>query len=134
MTDAPAAPYKLIMAQSPEQRLQWAVQALALGAEEQLKLFPDFVEIADELAMDYEEAQAGFQPEQASPELIEAMQALDDKLGQMSERRKLWKRKSLKQSEEWAQVRRLAAELLQAAGWPAEPPPRPSKPVTGPFQ
>ncbi len=36
-------------------RFSWSVQALALPAEAQLALYPSFVEVADELALELEE-------------------------------------------------------------------------------
>ncbi|WP_437731634.1 hypothetical protein [Sorangium sp. So ce1335] len=40
-------------------RLKWSIQALAAPAFEQIRLFPRFVCVADELAIDVEEALRG---------------------------------------------------------------------------
>lgn len=41
-------------------RFMWTVQALAQPADVQVRLYPSFVAVADELALDHDEAQRAF--------------------------------------------------------------------------
>lgn len=112
-----------------ERRFMWAVQALALQAERQLSLFPSFTEVADELALEHEETQAGFL-DTFGTELTsvqkQAIKALDDKLERMSGKDNsaiLWTVEALGSRPEWEQVRSLARNVLSVMDWPASVPP-----------
>ncbi|TLN01262.1 hypothetical protein FDZ73_16585 [bacterium] len=109
-------------------KLKWTIQALALPPEEQLRLFPDFVCKADELALEYHEALAVIKGkfwDQCSPEQKQSLIELDKFLDQMSgEVNALsWTDEALRSSPIWVEVRRLALEALSAFGWPVETPP-----------
>ena len=120
-----------------ERRFMWTVQALAMSAEVQLGLFPDFAEAADELALDHDEAQREFL-EARGAALSEAQRVaaktLDDELVRMSgpPNEALWTEAGLREAPEWVRVRALAAELLAAMGWPCEAPPRDRAVYVGP--
>jgi hypothetical protein len=111
-------------------RLQWSTRALAAPADVQLALYPDFVDCADQLALDYGEAlyQAMQSPETASGlrgQGRELLLKLDDYLNQMStpERKHLWSNEALQISVEWAAIRATAGAALVFLNWPSEPPP-----------
>jgi len=112
-----------------ERRFMWAVQALALPAEHQLSLFPSFAEVADELALEHEETQAGFLAAFAAHLTSvqkQAIKALDEELERMSGEEyatTLWTVDALAGRPEWDQVRSLARSVLSVMGWPASVPP-----------
>ena len=112
-----------------ERRFMWAVQALALPAEQQLSLFPSFAEVADELALEHEETQAGFLTTVGAgltSNQTRAIEALDAKLEVMSGEENattFWTVEALGGRPEWEQVRSLARNVLSVMGWPASVPP-----------
>lgn len=125
-------------------RLKWSIQALAAPAGKQIQLFPKFVCVADELAIDFEEAlravskvePSGADKEeedevsQLAQELSfmqrEAIDAVDKQLEKMSgpEHAEMWTDDALYNSIEWARVRHLAALALKSIGWASELPPQ----------
>jgi hypothetical protein len=103
-------------------RMMWCTQALAQPAETQISLFPAFVEVADELALSWEEA---FQELQSVKERLTAPQltavlALDENLASISgpAHADLWKIQALSDTSEWKNLRQRAVELLEAMAWP----------------
>lgn len=112
-----------------ERRFMWAVQALALPAEQQLSLFPSFAGVADELALEHEETQARFlntSGTNLSSDQKRAIQALDNKLEAMSGEENattFWTVEALGGRPEWEQVRSLARKVLSVMGWSASVPP-----------
>jgi len=117
------------MVTNPEdERLKWAVQALALPAASQLQLFPDFVCKADELALDLDQHLRAAKTTSWTPAQLSGMRALDAKLDAMSRggpdyAEALWQDDALLRSPQWDQVRQLAEVVLHAFAWPPESPP-----------
>ncbi len=111
------------------QRFMWAVQALALPAEEQLRLYPGFAESSDELALDFEEAHGRFldarEVDHLSAAQREAVALLDAQLDAMSGPQHLhfWTDEGLLTASEWVVVRELAARVLEEMDWPPGTPP-----------
>ncbi len=111
-----------------EQQLQWAVQSLALPAELQRELFPAFVVVADELALDFDHwfrVAAGEIGDSWNPDQRDRLAALDSLLEAMSGPGNPELRlgeESLYQ-ERWGEVRALALAALSAFGWPSGLPP-----------
>jgi hypothetical protein len=110
------------------QQLQWALQALALPADVQIRLYPDFVVVADELALEYNNyfaAALGNHPEQFSPTQVQALQSIDALLNEMSgsENAEQWTIDALRSHIKWAEVRILAEQALTQLGWPRNVPP-----------
>lgn len=107
-------------------RFMWAVQALALPALQQRQLFPQFAEVADELALDYEEAWRTYSTvlePLTSPAQQASVAALTELLQAMSGSQRLWTDEALETAAEWGRVRELAGGVLQAMAWPHEAPP-----------
>ena len=109
-------------------RLKHALQALALRAELQLSLFPDFVCKADELALDFADwyhCATGNYPgdftETQKRGLAELIEFLDKISGQ--ENAHLWTDEALSSRPEWAQIRLMALSCLASLGWPLDTPP-----------
>ena len=111
-------------------RLEWAVSALSQPYEIQEQLFPEFVEVADELALNWEEAMGPYLNVADGLDIFTTVQraalfALDDCLMRMSGRDKLdnWTLKALAESTDWETVRNLATQVLAAMKWSLSPPP-----------
>lgn len=108
-----------------ERRLCHAIQALAQPADVQRALFPDFVVVGDELAIEFDEALKGFRSDGPVLALAqtEAIRALDVYLEALSGPAHLdfWDDPS---DRRWERARGLAASILVAFNWPHECPPR----------
>jgi hypothetical protein len=115
------------ISQSCMLRLQHAVQALALPADIQLSLFPDFVCKVDELALDFDNWWLCIKgrPTTYTTEQLNALNALDDELTRMSGKLHsfLWTEDALRQDKRWEEVRNLAKRVSSTFGWANEIPP-----------
>lgn len=115
--------------QTQLQRLQHAVQALAMPSELQLALFPRHSCVADELALDFDNwygAVRGNSIIELTLEQRVSLENLDALLMKMTSRKtpELWTDAALDRSEEWEDVRTLAKSVLLAFGWEEGPPPK----------
>lgn len=111
-----------------EQQFQWAVQALAQPAEIQPQLFPSFVMVPDELALDFDNWRIAFDDRYGhvwSLEQRNAVVALDELLTMMSgpDKPEYWISDGCLNHPVWSEVRRLAAEVLSVFRWPQDRPP-----------
>ena len=109
-------------------KLVWSVRALAQPASVQRKLFPSFVVVADELALEFEEHYAlalAANRDLWSGDQLSKLRSLDHKLEAMSgsKNEELWLSDDYLLHAEWSVVRSLAREVLHAFGWPADEPP-----------
>jgi len=107
-------------------QLRWAIQALALPASDQVRLFPSFVCVADELTLDFSHwfevvsGCGGLSAEQRT-----ALHYLDERIGAFSgaAHRDVWTVEALHAHPAWMQFRQCASGALVAFGWPQEVPP-----------
>lgn len=103
-----------------------ATQALAMEWHIQRSLFPAFVIVPDELALNFEDARGGLQERVvlSSPQR-DALELLRTLLESMTEssRPELWTEAGLRESAEWQQVRMAARTMLEAFGSRIEAPP-----------
>jgi len=105
------------------------LQTLAADAETCIHAYPSLVQAADEVAEDLDTHLIQF--EQAGPsglasrEQLDRIRAVDAKLGEMSgpQDPELWTEKGLRTRPEWAVVRRLARDAVDAMGYEPESPP-----------
>lgn len=109
------------------ERLKHSIQLLACPADVQLRMLPDFVCKADELALDFDHWKdvvlAQFSSE-LTPAQKASLAALDSSLSQVTKAGPpLWTEDSVRQSDQWANTRVLAASALKVFGWPSEIPP-----------
>ena len=106
-----------------EVRMMWSVQALAAPADVQRMLFPDFVCVPDELALEFDEAFREYASGAEPPPVC--LTQLDNKLAMMSgqENKELWEEPALAHAREWDEVRVLAKHALDDLRWPATSPP-----------
>ncbi|MFZ2358492.1 MAG: hypothetical protein WA040_04040 [Anaerolineae bacterium] len=116
------------MASAVEQQFQWAVQALAQPADVQIDLFPPFVVVADELALEFDSCREAFDSNFGwlwSPLQRTAVVALDQYLADMSgpDKPELWLDEGCLEHARWTEVRQLARKVLSAFGWSPDFPP-----------
>ena len=109
------------------ERLKHSIQLLACPADVQLRTLPDFVCKADELALDFDHWKDvvldNFSSE-LTPAQEASLAAINSSLSEMTEAGPpLWTEDSVRQSDQWANTRVLAATALEAFGWPLEIPP-----------
>jgi hypothetical protein len=109
-------------------QLKAALQALALPADKQLLLLPEFVHEVDELALSFEHALKLFQADRRRrltgkhrQSLREVERVLDGMSGQRNAH--LWTRASLRGDESWSRLREAARKALRSFDWKLEVPP-----------
>jgi hypothetical protein len=107
------------------QRFEWSVRALAQDAATQRQLYPSFVCVADELALEFDEYLRALEDELPQLTAAEQIRALDSRLSAMSgpDHAALWTDDALRDAPEWVEVRAAAQAVLQAMGWSSRPPP-----------
>lgn len=109
------------------ERLKHSVQLLASPAEVQLRTMPDFVCKADELALDFDlwkdATLSNFRSELTGAQTV-SIDAISRSLSDMTRAGpQLWTEKAVRESEEWKDIRALAADALASFGWHPEIPP-----------
>jgi hypothetical protein len=108
--------------------LKRAVQSLALNAAEQIDLYPNFVEVADELVLEFDECWRSFKSTQAVEHLanhqVAALTALDSYIESISgpSHEEIWTVNALSVKPEWQTIRSLAKSTLLTFGWAATRP------------
>jgi hypothetical protein len=107
------------------EELKWALQALALPAEAQQNLFPSFVSVTDELALDFDHwwrTAAGWH--EWTVDQLAALRSLDALLVQMSAEKDAghWTVSALANDPCWQEVRQRARIALGLFGWEPETP------------
>ncbi|MDD6209893.1 MAG: hypothetical protein PUB21_04725 [Bacteroidales bacterium] len=102
-----------------------SLRLVASPADIQIKSLPDFVCIADEIALTYDETyvllpQIAEEDKRFTPQVMETLKELDRLFGEMSEDKTLWDIDQLKENLKWEKSRLLAYEALQLLGEPYE--------------
>ncbi|ELY9421823.1 hypothetical protein NMY27_11110 [Cronobacter dublinensis subsp. beijingensis] len=107
------------------ERFEWITRAFAQSSNVQKSLFPDFVNVADELAVEWEIALEETNNEMLSDEQKLSIKAFDDYLLSISglENIQYWNDDALCYSSEWNKMRELAKIILDSMGWVNEAPP-----------
>ena len=100
-------------------KFEWSLKALAQPAKIQVALFPSFVNVADELALCWEEVIDDEDFSGFSNQVTEKIQKLDDFIVSISGEKNahLWTNEALTHSVEWAKVRKLARAIVDEFGW-----------------
>jgi len=107
------------------ERIEWITRAFAQSSIVQKSLFPDFVNVADELAVEWEIALEETNSDMLSDKQKSSIKELEDYLLSISgsENIQHWNDHALCYSDEWNQMRELAKIILDAMGWGNEVPP-----------
>ncbi|MEO1138587.1 MAG: hypothetical protein AAFW87_03935 [Pseudomonadota bacterium] len=97
--------------------LVWCLQALAQDADIQRSLYPEFVVVADELALDFDDALQLHGPDvlKTHPDLAQLLALIESKSGQEG----YWFGRALEESEFWADIRKSARAILHARDLPS---------------
>lgn len=106
-------------------KIKWAVQALAQPAEIQIGLFPDFVNVADELALTWEEALGEItENDNFSDDILMNIHSLDESILAISgdSNSEFWTDDALRESNKWEEVRSIAATIIKKMSWPTSSP------------
>ncbi|MET1257424.1 hypothetical protein [Aliikangiella maris] len=101
------------------EKMAWALQALAQPSEQQLNLFPDFANAADELALSWEEVIEDEDLSGLSESQKKALSVLDEYIVSISGKKNahLWTNEALKNNIEWSKIRALASAAIEELGW-----------------
>jgi hypothetical protein len=109
-------------------RLKHSLQALAMSADVQLDLFPNFVCKVEELALDFDhwglcvlDNDEGELSQEQRALLIELNSAFDKMIGVQNQH--LWTEDALHNNPEWQGVREIAKATLASFGWNIDRPP-----------
>ena len=112
-------------------QFRWSLQALACKREDQIALFPDFVDKPYELVCDYDNwsqvARSSFAG-LFSDDQLRALQAIDVRIETMSRGgtdfdEALWNEDALGTRSEWEELRSLSKSALALFEWPIDKPP-----------
>lgn len=109
-------------------RLQHSLQALAIPATEQVRLFPDFVVKTDELVLDFDHWRQcavenyGSEMTQAQASRLAAVDSHINTANASGDR-SVWGETALRTHPFWERLRGIAAHALKAFGWPQDIPP-----------
>lgn len=106
-------------------KIKWITQSFAQPYDVQKRLFPDFVNVADQLAVEWEIALDEIDNSQLSDCQKQAFKALDDYMLSISgpTNLKYWNDDALCHSDEWNKMRKLAKAILDVMGWDNTVPP-----------
>ena len=109
-------------------QLKWSLQALALPADQQVQLFPSFVWVGDELALDfYERRESALKEHHFTLSQLSALTELEAVLSKMGAETNmdLWEEgAALSRYPQWQEVRERAHQALEQFGWSLEVPPK----------
>lgn len=101
--------------------LKWVTIALSMSADKQFRLFPSFINIADDMAVtwetEFENLNAYFPS--LSKQQKETFFALDEYIASISGENYLdvWTNDGVRHSDEWIEIRKLSKNIVEAMGW-----------------
>ncbi len=108
-------------------KIKWIVQVIAQPYEIQKSLFPDFANVADELAVEWEGALDELNITSITDEQRSVIKKLDDYMLSISGPANIqyWNNTALCKSVEWQKMREMAIDILSIMHWekivPAKP-------------
>ena len=108
-------------------QLKYAIQALSLEADDQLKSFPEFVVVTDELLLEYDNwynVSTRNYPDCFSDDQIKVLKRISSFFEELpQEDFKLSIAEELETVQFWTDLRSLARDALQKFNWTSEIPP-----------
>jgi len=107
-------------------KIKLIVQSFAQPCEVQRSLFPNFANVADELAVEWEMVLEELDDTLLTDKQKQAIKALDDYMLSISGPANIqyWNNEALCQSKEWDTMRNLAEDILCVMGWGNDTPPK----------
>lgn len=105
-------------------KLEKIVQSFAQPCEMQKSLFPDFANVADELAVEWETALEEIDGMLLTDKQRQAFNVLDEYMLSISgpSNIRYWNNEALCHSNEWCAMRNMAEEIILVMGWKKTPP------------
>ncbi|WP_369310062.1 hypothetical protein [Providencia rettgeri] len=108
------------------EKFEWIARAFMQSSDTQISLFPDCVNVADQLATEWEIALDDISYELLSIEQSFAIKEFDDYMLSISGpyNVRFWNNEALSLSTEWEKMRALARKVVVSIGWSETPPPK----------
>lgn len=106
------------------EKLEWITRSFMQPSGIQISLFPDFINVAEQLAVEWEIALDDIIYELLSVEQRSVIKEFDDYILSISgsEYMQLWNNDALLSSIEWEKMRALARKIVIIMGWSEIPP------------
>jgi hypothetical protein len=102
------------------------LKLMASSAGEQVKAFPDFVVVADEIALLFDDEMRFADGQGLISKLdavaLERLRAIGERLERMTGKSQFWTLEALGSAPEWDFIRRTACSILSDLGVPRDPP------------
>jgi hypothetical protein len=92
------------------------LKLIASSADEQQAALPDFVVVADEIALLFDDELRLIDTNACGPDVRAGLSSIDERLTGMSDDTSLWTPNALTSASEWAALRNAASRLLAALG------------------
>ena len=103
-----------------------SLQLLAADYEQQVKAFPEYVHVPDEIALTFDDTYAlveSLEPEGLlTPAQDDTLKQIDTLLEKMSQDENMWTCEALRTSYKWVEARKLAKQALNAFDMPQQNP------------
>lgn len=108
-------------------KIKWIAQVIAQPYEIQKSLFPDFANVADELAVEWEGALDELNITSITDEQRSVIKKLDDYMLSISGSANIqyWNNTALCKSVEWQRMREMAIDILSIMHWEKTVPAKP---------
>lgn len=108
-------------------KIKWIAQVIAQPYEIQKSLFPDFANVADELAVEWEGALDELNITSITDEQRSGIKKLDDYMLSISGPANIqyWNNTALCKSVEWQRMREMAIDILSIMHWEKTVPAKP---------
>lgn len=108
-------------------KIKWIAQVIAQSYEIQKSLFPDFANVADELAVEWEGALDELNITSITDEQRSVIKKLDDYMLSISGPANIqyWNNTALCKSVEWQRMREMAIDILSIMHWEKTVPAKP---------
>ncbi|WP_459583020.1 hypothetical protein [Dickeya oryzae] len=100
-------------------KLKWITQCFSQPYEIQKSMFPDLINVADQLAVEWELAMDEVDDSRLTDDQMQVIKALDDYMLSISgpANLKYWNDDALRHSNEWDNMRLLAKAILDNMVW-----------------
>jgi hypothetical protein len=103
-------------------RMIEALKLMGCPADVQIAALPDYVVVADEVALIFDDELCGLKLDTCMPEVRGRLIEIERRLSSMSDTKVLWTNDALQSADEWNGIRAEAAALLLLLGAAVERP------------
>lgn len=105
-----------------KERMIEALKLVACSVDAQIAALPDFVVVADEVALIFDDQFRAVDLDSCTAIVRDGLITIDRHLSEMSNTKSIWTIDALRTADEWASLRITAAEILSALGVAVSPP------------